>query len=126
MLTLFARHLLVLGVLLGLASQGIARETAPCREMAQAGMAAIHGVAGMTDMPGCAEMRHAGNGKMPGKATALCCIAMANCSVAIATDAGPPLGASIQPPLLAASWPAMRVLHGRKIAPDPDPPSFPA
>lgn len=124
MLNLFARHLLLLGVLLGLASQGIARDTAPCMEMAQAKMTAVHSMAGMGDMPGCAEMQHAGKGKVPSKDTSLCCFAMANCPAGIATDAGPLLGVTILPPLLAATWPAMQVLHGREIAPDPDPPSL--
>jgi hypothetical protein len=124
MLKLLARHLLMLGVLFGLASQGIARDTTPCKDMAQAEMAAMHGMAGMGDMPGCAEMQHAGKSKMPHKELSLCCFAMANCPAGIATDAAPQLGAAILPPLLAATWPAMQVLHGREIAPDPDPPSI--
>ncbi len=124
MLKSLARHLLLLGVLLGLASQGIARDTAPCRDMAQAEMTAMYGMAGMADMPGCAEMQHTGKGKIPSKDQSLCCFAMANCPVGITTDAGPLLGVAILPPLLAATWPAMQVLHGREIAPDPDPPSI--
>ena len=94
--------------------------------MAQAEMASIHGMADMGDMPGCAEMRHAGKDKMPSKDRPLCCFAMANGPVGIATDAEPLLGALILPHVLAATWPAMRALHGREIAPDPDPPFNPA
>jgi hypothetical protein len=124
MLKVLARHLLMLGVLFGLASQGIARETMPCKDMAQAEMNAMHSMAGMGDMLGCAEMQHAGKDKMPSKDRSLCCFAMANCPVGIATDVAPQLGTAVLPPLLAATWPAMQALHGREIAPDPDPPSL--
>ncbi|MFM9936278.1 MAG: hypothetical protein ACKVOL_08770 [Novosphingobium sp.] len=116
--------MLLLGILLGLSSQGFARETTPCKEMARGEMTAMHSIAGTGEMPGCAEMQHAGKGKTPSKNLSLCCFAMANSSVGIAADAEPPLGAAILPPALAANWPVMRVLHGREIAPDPDPPSF--
>ena len=97
----------------------------PCKEMAKAEITAMHGMADMGDMPGCAEMRHAGKGKMPCKDMSLCCFAMANSSVGITADAEPHVGVSVLPPLLAATWPAMQALHGREIAPDPDPPSYP-
>ena len=123
MLKLFVRNLLLLVVLLGLASQGIARETAPCKQMAQAEMAAMHGMAGMAAMPDCPGMRNAGKGKAPCKDMSLGCFATANCPAGIASAAEPQLDALIPPPLLAAIWPAMQALHGREIAPDPNPPA---
>lgn len=123
MLKPFARHLLLLVVLLGLANQGFAREIAPCKAMSQAETTAMQD---MADMPCCDEMQHGGKGKAPDKAASPCCYAMANGSVGIASEAKPQLGSLILPPVLAATWPAMPALYGREITPDPDPPSYPA
>ena len=117
MLKALARHLFLLGVIIGLAGQGVARASTPCHEMAQ-----IQATA-MAKMPDCAGMRDAPKGKAPCKDMSLGCFAMAGCAAVVAIDAQPII-ARIAEKLVLAGWPATPVLTGRDTAPDPDPPSF--
>ena len=117
MLNTLARQLLLLGVIFGLAGQGVARASTPCAEMAQTPTA-------MADMPDCAAMRDAGKSKVPCKDMSPGCFAMVGCAAVVAIDAQPLVVVSTLPLLFAATWPATPVLTGRNIAPDPDPPSL--
>ena len=117
MLKALARHLFLLGVIIGLAGQGVARASTPCHEMAQ-----IQATA-MAKMPDCAGMRDAPKGKAPCKDMSLGCFAMAGCSAVVAIDAQPII-ARVAEKLVLTSWPPTPVLTGRDTAPDPDPPSF--
>jgi hypothetical protein len=117
MLKVFARHLLMIAVIFGLAGQGVACASTPCEEMAP-----THATA-MADMPDCAGMRDAPKGKAPCKDMSLGCFAMAGCSAIVAIDAQPII-ARTAGKLVLPNWPATPVLTGRDTAPDPDPPSF--
>lgn len=116
------RHLLLLGVILGLAGQGVASASTPCPMMQHERVAAMSGaMAGMSNCDMCPEM--SGKGPAPCKDMSLGCMAMAGCAALIAVDAISP---SIDAPLNVASlahWSATPILLGRSIAPDPDPPS---
>ena len=121
MLKLF-RHLLCLGILLGLAGNGVA-VAAPCALMSQSRSAA------MADMPdckmpaGCADCSSKSGGsnkteKAPG------CMAMAGCAAVI----------GIKEPVAAATnahrttttdfWPTATILAGRDVPPEPEPPTL--
>ena len=115
------RHLLLLGVILGLAGQSVAFASSPCAEMPKE--QAMSGP--MAGMPDCAMGQHKpDNGAAPCKDMTPGCLAMAGCVALVAVDT---LSPTIQAPLLVASrnlWPTTPVLLGRSIAPDPDPPSL--
>lgn len=119
------RHLLLFGVMLGLAGQGVAFASSPCAEMQKEQAMARSMAEPMAGMPDCAMGQHKSD-----KAPAPCkdmspgCLAMAGCVALVAVDT---LSPTIQAPLLVASrnlWPTTPVLLGRSIAPDPDPPSL--
>ena len=114
------RHLLLLGVILGLAGQSVAFASSPCAEMQKE--QTMSGP--MADMPDCAM----GQGKtnkdsVPCKDMKLGCFAMAGCASLAVLDA--PSIAVRSPLTLAAAalWPPTPILIGRDTAPDPDPPS---
>lgn len=117
------RHLLLLGVILGLAGQGVAFASTPCPMMQQEQASAMP--AAMAGMPDCAMSQHKSDkGATPCKDMTLGCLAMAGCAALVAVDTHSP---TIEAPLVAASpelWSATPVLFGRSIAPDPDPPSL--
>ena len=119
------RHLLLLGVILGLAGQSAAFAASPCPEMNEQQAAAITGpMAGMAD---CAMGQDKpSKAPAPHKGTASGCLAMAGCASLATLDvsAAPVFAATT--PAVAAQWPATPILLGRSIAPDPDPPSFSA
>ena len=115
------RHLLLLGVILGLAGQSVAFASSPCAEMQKE--RAMSGP--MAGMPDCAMSQHkSDNRSVPCKDMTPGGLAMAGCAALIAVDT---LSPTTQAPLLVASlnlWPTTPVLLGRSIAPDPDPPSL--
>ncbi len=115
------RHLLLLGVILGLAGQGVAFASSPCAEMQKE--QAMSGP--MADMPDCAmSQNNSDHGSAPCTDMTPGCLAMTGCVALVAIDT---LSPTIQAPLLVASlnlWPTTPVLLGRSIAPDPDPPSL--
>ncbi len=113
-------HLLLLGVILGLAGQSVAFASSPCAEMQKE--QAMSGP--MAGMPDCAMGQQSEKRSVPCKDMTPGCLAMAGCVALVAVDT---LSPTTQAPLLAARldlWPATPVLLGRSIAPDPDPPSL--
>ena len=111
------RHLLCLGVLLGLAANGVA-VAAPCILMTQSQPAA------MAAMPDCdmaqpsSKSHESDKGKAPG------CMAMAACTAVLAMKE-PAAPAAVQHQATAASfWPTATILAGRDTAPEPEPPTF--
>lgn len=113
------RHLLLLGVVLGLAGQGVAFASVPCAAMVQQQASA------MAAMPDCmAGQDKSGKPAAPCKEMTPGCAAMAGCAALVALDA--PYSVVSAPVIVAATatWPATPILVGRSIAPDPDPPSI--
>ncbi len=119
MLKLLLRHLLLLGVILGLAGQGVAFASSPCDAMVQQQASAIAG------MPDCMSGQDkSGKPSAPCKEMTPGCMAMAGCASLVVLDT--PYLVVSKPLVIAATatWPATPVLIGRSIAPDPDPPSI--
>ena len=120
-MTFLLRHLLLLGVIFGLAGQSVAFASSPCAEMQKE--QTMSGP--MADMPDCAMGQHKSDkDSAPCKDMTPGCLAMAGCVALVAVDT---LSPTTQAPLLVASlnlWPETPVLLGRSIAPDPDPPSL--
>jgi hypothetical protein len=115
------RHLLCLGLLLGLAGNGVA-VAAPCILMSQSELA----MAAMPDckMPaGCSDCSSKSGDsrttdKIPG------CMAMAACAAVIGMKEPATAAAIAQRTTTADFWPAAAVLAGRDVAPEPEPPTF--
>lgn len=120
------RHLLLIGVILGLAGQGAAFAAQPCAAMQaqqETAMAAPM-AAPMAAMADCAmEQETPDKAPPPCKDMTPACRAMAGCASLAAFEV--PSIAAPAPTRQAgvALWPAPPVLIGRSIAPDPDPPS---
>ena len=116
------RHLLLLGVILGLAGQSVAVAAPPCASMQMEQASAM--AAPMAAMPDCDMGQHSTEkGSTPCKDMTPGCLAMAGCAALVAVDTISP---STDAPLASARlahWSATQVLLGRSIAPDPDPPS---
>ena len=124
------RHLLLLGVILGLAGQGVAFASSPCAEMqkeqalAQAVAQAPAKAVAMAGMSDC-EMGQGRTSKdsVPCKDMKFGCFAMAGCASLAMLDA-PSIAVRSRLTLAAAAlWPPTPILIGRNTAPDPDPPS---
>ncbi len=118
-LKLLLRYLLLLGVVLGLAGQGVAFASSPCDAMVQQQASAIAG------MPDCMSGQDkSGKSSAPCKEMTPGCMAMAGCASLVVLDT--PYLVVSKPLVVAATatWPATPVLIGRSIAPDPDPPSI--
>lgn len=122
------RHFLLLGVILGLAGQGVAFAATPCAVMQMEQVSAK--AAPMAGMSNCDMGQHktgpvkSNGGSAPCKDMTLGCLAMAGCAALVAVDSLTP---TVQTPLLVASldlWPATSVLTGRSIQPELDPPSL--
>ena len=118
MLTLL-RHLLLVGVLFGLAGNGVASASTPCNMMTMKHAAA------MADMPDCdmavpcpdCHSKHS-NGTKPG------CTLMTSCAFTGATKEPAPGPASLRVAQISEFWPVTTVLAGRIVAPEPEPPSL--
>ncbi|MES2056400.1 MAG: hypothetical protein V4564_10705 [Pseudomonadota bacterium] len=119
------RHLLCLGILFGLAGNGVA-VAAPCILMAHHAQPAM-----IADMPGCEmgalcpdcgakDMANHKNGKdkAPG------CMAMAACTTALATKESVAAASAHYQTPAAGFWPAAVMLAGRDVAPEPEPPTL--
>lgn len=110
------RHLLCLGLLLGLAGNGIA-VAAPCILMTQ------NQAAAMADMPDCdmtqsdTQRHHDEKSKAPGCMATAACAALAMKEPAAATTPS-------SPTTNANFWPALVRLSGRDVAPEPQPPTL--
>lgn len=111
------RQLLCLGLLLGLAGNGIA-VAAPCILMTQDQPAA------MADMPDCDMARpskpdhHNEKGKAPG------CMAAISCAAMLAMKEPAPASTAHARSTVTHFWPASARLSGRDVAPDPEPPTL--
>lgn len=117
-------HLLCLGILLGVAGNGVA-VAAPCILMAQSQPAA------MADMPDCAMgascpdcgARVADHGKT-GKEQAPGCMTMAGCTAMLAMKEPAAPVADRRQTAATVFWPAAAILAGHDTAPEPEPPTF--
>ncbi len=115
------RHLLCLGLLFGLAWNGVA-VAAPCSLMTQ-------GQATAADMPdcqmpcaGCDGKSDAGHKSGAGKATG--CMAMTACAAMLAMKTQDPAATLRRLAIAPGFWPAAAVLAGRDVAPEPEPPTL--
>lgn len=112
------RYLLILWVALGLAGQGAASAVGP-----SAAIANEQGVA-MAQMADCNMGENkTGENSVPCKEMTPGCVAMTGCVTFLTFDPpnvipDAPLAVSI-----TAAWPAIPVLRGRSVAPEPYPPS---
>ncbi len=114
------RYLLFVGVLLGLAGNGVASASPACSMMMQ------HHAAAMSDMPDCdmptacpdCGSKKDGKGMKPG------CMMMAGCAVVLALKEAAPAAASIRREPVTAFWPVTAVLAGRIVPPEPEPPTL--
>ncbi|WP_375398909.1 hypothetical protein [uncultured Sphingomonas sp.] len=120
------RHLLLVGVLFGLAGNGVA-VAAPCILMVPGQPAA------MADMPDCAmgtncpdcDAKLAKSGKSKGdKAPPAGCMLMTGCSVAMAMKDISPVAASSVAVAAPRFWMVAAPLASRAIAPEPEPPTL--
>lgn len=116
------RHLLCLGILLGLAGNGVA-VAAPCALMSQSQSAA------MADMPdckmpaGCSDCSpKSGGSNRPDKAPG--CMAMAGCAAVIGIKEPVTTATAARRATTTDFWPAAAILAGRDVAPEPEPPTF--
>ncbi|TGX55788.1 hypothetical protein E5A73_01275 [Sphingomonas gei] len=111
------RHLLCLGILFGLAGNGVA-VAAPCILMTQSQPAA------MADMPDCdmvqpsSQSHESNKGKAPG------CMAMTACTAVLAMKEPAAPTASRHQATAVSFWPTATILAGRDLAPEPEPPTF--
>lgn len=115
------RHLLCLGILFGLAGNGMA-VAAPCLLMDQtqvAASAAMPDCKMATGCPDCAaKTGKTDKGSKPG------CMAMAACSAVLGVkDPAAPSMARLAP-LPGAFWPTSVILTGHDTGPEPEPPAF--
>jgi hypothetical protein len=120
------RHLLCLGILLGLAGNGVA-VAAPCILMAKSQPAAM---AGMPDCemgascPDCASKSESGKDSKRGKDMRPGCMMMAGCTVGMAMGDPSAASTAMQAPPISDYWPVAAHLVGRDLAPEPEPPTL--
>jgi len=113
------RHLLLLGAGFGLLWQGVAYASPPCADMQQEQAVAMLGMADCMD-----SEKQSRDNTPPCDDMSAGCMAMVGCASLVALDVLP---ASVSVPnnaALAFSWAASPILHGRSVAPIPDPPSI--
>lgn len=122
------RHLLCLGILFGLAGNGVA-VAAPCLLMTQDGVAARSAMpdcdmpAGCTD---CAAMSVKSDARGKGEsksAKRAGCLLMAGCGAVLGVKLPhAPLTVPL-PPAAEVFWPASPILAGHDTGPEPEPPA---
>lgn len=114
------RHLLCLGILLGLAGNGVA-VAAPCILMSQSSA-----MAGMPDCKMPAGCAHCGSKSSDSRKTdkAPGCMAMAGCAAVIGMKAPVAATTIAHRTVTADFWPTAAVLAGRDVAPEPEPPTL--
>ena len=113
------RHLLFLGVLLGLAGNGVASASPACQMMTQ------HHAAAMADMPDCDMGKSCPDcGSKTSKGMKPGCMMMAGCAITLAMKEPAPATASIILHERTAFWPVTAVLAGRIVPPEPEPPTL--
>ena len=117
------RHLLLLGVILGLAGPSLAFASPPCAMMEQEQPSAMAGA--MAGMPDCAMGQHKSDkGSTPCKDMGTGCLAMAGCSAMLGLDT-PSVEMALPLTHSVAAIGAEHVaLIGRSDPPDPYPPSL--
>ncbi|NYT40964.1 hypothetical protein HZY97_09375 [Sphingomonas sp. R-74633] len=117
------RYLLCLGILFGLAGNGVAM-AAPCLFMAKsepAAMAAMPGCEMGADCPDCgskSDSDKSGKGMKPG------CMLMAGCTVVMALKEPAAASALSREPPVSDYWPVAANLTGREVVPEPEPPTL--
>jgi hypothetical protein len=120
------RHLLCLGILFGLAGNGIA-VAAPCMFMAKQQPAAMAGMADCAmpaDCTDCGAKTESGKTDKGDKGTKPGCLMMAGCAAVLAMDDPAPASTASSPALAASFWTVAPHLDGRKLVPEPEPPSL--
>lgn len=120
------RHLLCLGILFGLAGNGIA-VAAPCMFMAKQPPAAMAGMADCAmpaDCTDCSAKAASGKSEKRDKGTKPGCMMMAGCATLIATDDPAPASIAPAPTVDASFWTVAPHLDGRELVPEPEPPSL--
>jgi hypothetical protein len=111
------RHLLCLGILLGLAGNGVA-VAAPCIMMTQSPPTAMVGMPDC-DMAQTSPKNHESDeGKAPG------CMAMTACTAVMAMKEPAAPAAGQHQGAATSFWPTAAILAGRDVAPEPEPPTF--
>ncbi|MDF0490515.1 hypothetical protein PX554_20495 [Sphingomonas sp. H39-1-10] len=115
------RHLLCIGILFGLAGNGMA-VAAPCLLMTQDQIASNASMPDCKMVTGCMDCASkAGKtdkGSKPG------CMAMAACSAVLGVkDSAAPSTAQLAP-IAGAFWPTLVTLTGHDTGPEPEPPTF--
>ncbi|SEI96381.1 hypothetical protein SAMN05518849_10214 [Sphingobium sp. AP50] len=119
------RHLLCLGLLFGLAGNGVA-VAAPCILMTQ-GQSAI----AMADMPDCSMAKSCADcsaksdaSHKSGKDKAPGCMAMTACAAMLAMKTPDSAGATRHQATAHQFSPSTAMLAGRDVAPEPEPPTL--
>lgn len=109
--------LLLIGALIGLATQGVARAAEPCP------MKVAHSSV-MVGMEGCCPegepRKHNG---APCDEMSLACLAMTSCATLGALDLDALAGLPGQEPGTSQFWMLLAALHGRTVPPDIHPPA---
>ncbi len=115
------RHLLCLGILFGLAGNGVA-VAAPCLLMTQDQVAASSAMPDCKMAAGCTDC--ASRSSKSDKASKSGCMMMAGCGAVLGVKE--PLAPSLArlAPVATAFWPTSAILVGHDSGPEPEPPTF--
>lgn len=119
------RHLLCLGILFGLAGNGVA-VAAPCLLMTQDQVAASAAMPDCKMPAGCTDCaaKPAKSDKDSRSSKGSGCMLMAGCSAVIAMkDSHVPSTAQLEP-VADTFWPTSTTLAGRDTGPEPEPPTI--
>jgi len=120
------RHLLCLGIVFGLAGNGVA-VAAPCILMAKSQPAAM---ASMPDCemgagcPDCGSKGDSGKTDKSDKDMKPGCMMMAGCTVVMAMKDPAAPSAAMQASPVSDYWPISAHLTGRDVVPEPEPPTL--
>lgn len=119
------RHLLCLGILFGLAGNGVA-VAAPCLLMTQDQVASSSAMPDCKMPAGCTDCaaKPVKSNKDSKSSKGSGCLLMAGCSAVLGVKA--PHAQSIAPlvPVVDAFWPTSLFLAGHDTGPEPEPPTF--
>lgn len=119
------RHLLCLGILLGLAGNGVA-VAAPCLLMTQDQVSASSAMPDCKMPAGCTDCaakpvksdKHSKSSKGAG------CLLMAGCSAVLGVKVPHAPSIARLAPVADAFWPTSPILTGHDTGPEPEPPTF--
>lgn len=120
------RHLLCLGILFGLAGNGVAM-AAPCLFMAESQPTAMAGMPGCemgADCADCASKGDSGKADKSDKGMKPGCMLMAGCTVVMAMKEPATASAMVHAAPISNYWPITANLVGREIVPEPEPPTL--